>query len=162
MQKLGRVRIKRKYCWMCGTFKDASKFNKNRSTHSGLQSYCNMCRAEIQREYRSTPEGKARDKRYEQSEKKKAVLKRYRSKLKYRKVWMKTRKKAMSNPNWWHKNRCHGRLTYAIRTGKIKRPVRCSVCKIKCKPQGHHEDYDKPLVVVWLCAKCHKTKHQGR
>jgi hypothetical protein len=25
---------------------------------------------------------------------------------------------------------------------------------------AHHEDYDKPLEVVWLCQPCHKQRHK--
>lgn len=39
--------------------------------------------------------------------------------------------------------------------GKIIRPEMCSVCKQKGKIEGHHEDYSKPLEVIWLCRTCH-------
>jgi hypothetical protein len=48
------------------------------------------------------------------------------------------------------------RLVYeAGRSGKLRRPCCCSVCGSACKPDAHHEDYSKPLEVVWLCRKCH-------
>lgn len=34
----------------------------------------------------------------------------------------------------------------------------CEVCGDK-KSQGHHEDYDKPLEVNWLCDSHHKELH---
>lgn len=42
-----------------------------------------------------------------------------------------------------------------IKKGKLVRPTHCSACDIKCKPEGHHEDYSKPLQVIWLCKRCH-------
>jgi len=49
---------------------------------------------------------------------------------------------------------------YALKTGKlVKEP--CCVCGA-LEVDGHHEDYYKPLEVVWLCrahhAETHKTK----
>ncbi len=46
-------------------------------------------------------------------------------------------------------------LNNAVRDGKIIRPNNCSKCNKECKPEGHHEDYDKPLNVIWLCNSCH-------
>jgi hypothetical protein len=35
----------------------------------------------------------------------------------------------------------------------------CRVCGSKIS-QAHHENYDKPLEVVWLCPKHHKDRHR--
>lgn len=47
----------------------------------------------------------------------------------------------------------------AIRDGRLIRPNTCQVCLIECKPQGHHDDYKKPLIVRWLCVRCHNDFH---
>lgn len=47
----------------------------------------------------------------------------------------------------------------AIRDGRIIRPNRCSSCSVECRPEAHHEDYSKPLEVVWLCSGCHGRAH---
>lgn len=60
-----------------------------------------------------------------------------------------------------HKDNAHQVVQRAVRTGKIKRPSRCSRCRRKSQViHGHHRDYSKPLEVVWLCAKCHKLEHR--
>ena len=41
---------------------------------------------------------------------------------------------------------------------ELKQP--CEVCSTLEKVQGHHEDYDKPLEVRWLCPKHHKARHK--
>ena len=46
-------------------------------------------------------------------------------------------------------------LKNAVKIGVIIRPNKCSNCKIRCKPRGHHSDYSKPLEVKWLCRNCH-------
>lgn len=35
----------------------------------------------------------------------------------------------------------------------------CEKCGEK-NAHAHHEDYDKPLEVTWLCHKCHRERHQ--
>ncbi len=47
------------------------------------------------------------------------------------------------------------RVKYAIKAGKLKRPPACEVCGKVGKVDGHHEDYTKPLDVMWLCRSCH-------
>jgi hypothetical protein len=44
-----------------------------------------------------------------------------------------------------------------IYRGKIQRQP-CEVCGAP-NAQGHHEDYSKPLEVMWLCALHHNLKH---
>lgn len=46
----------------------------------------------------------------------------------------------------------------AIRDGKISRKP-CHFCQSTENLHAHHEDYDHPLDVVWLCASCHGKLH---
>lgn len=47
-----------------------------------------------------------------------------------------------------------------VKAGKLKRPIYCQDCGAKHpKLHGHHQDYDKPLEVIWLCPICHHKKH---
>jgi len=45
----------------------------------------------------------------------------------------------------------------SIAKSKIKIPKgeKCQTCKIKLAVERHHEDYSKPLEVVFLCKSCH-------
>ncbi len=43
--------------------------------------------------------------------------------------------------------------------GKIKR-LPCEICGSQ-ESQMHHEDYDRPLEVRWLCRPCHLAIHRG-
>ena len=47
----------------------------------------------------------------------------------------------------------------AIRDGKLKRQ-RC--CKCGAKAHAHHEDYSKPLDVMWLCPLHHAEIHKRK
>lgn len=49
-----------------------------------------------------------------------------------------------------------GRLNSAIRRKKLER-LPCEVCGAVA--EGHHENYDKPLEVRWLCTKHHHEAH---
>ena len=51
----------------------------------------------------------------------------------------------------------YGAYMSAIQGGKLT-PMPCEVCG-KEKTQGHHEDYSKPLDVVWLCTRHHADRH---
>ena len=45
-----------------------------------------------------------------------------------------------------------------VRSGEIlKKP--CKKCGSR-KSQAHHKDYSKPLLVTWLCSKCHSFVHR--
>lgn len=47
-------------------------------------------------------------------------------------------------------------LNSAVKTGKVTKPTHCEDCKTEPKRlEGHHEDYSKPLEVIWLCTPCH-------
>jgi hypothetical protein len=52
----------------------------------------------------------------------------------------------------------HNALRHAINAGKIRRPDTCPCGNPK--PEGHHPDYSKPLMVMWLCMKCHRELHR--
>lgn len=50
-------------------------------------------------------------------------------------------------------------LNHAVRSGKIKREP-CRICGEE-KSEGHHTDYSKPLIVIWLCNKHHHEAHSN-
>lgn len=52
-------------------------------------------------------------------------------------------------------------LNVAISRGKIRRGS-CEVCGTLRDVEGHHEDYDFPLVVRWLCREHHRDLHSGK
>lgn len=58
------------------------------------------------------------------------------------------------------KDGARSKLRYAVKVGKIKRPSSCSQCGVKCKPEAHHHDYEKPYDVIWACKKCHGKFHR--
>ena len=50
-------------------------------------------------------------------------------------------------------------LNNALRSGSVVKPPNCEECRKFRKLCGHHEDYNKPLEVKWLCYECHGQRH---
>lgn len=48
----------------------------------------------------------------------------------------------------------------AIKSGILQRPTECSRCGSQVPLHAHHDDYNKPLDVRWLCFKCHYAWHR--
>jgi hypothetical protein len=87
----------------------------------------------------------------------------YRS-LKRQKDWKRIYKEYLI---WKFKNPkasgAHQIINRLIKTKKLKRG-RCKFEDKTCAKgiiQAHHEDYDKPLEVIWLCASHHKKVDLG-
>ena len=57
-------------------------------------------------------------------------------------------------------------LRIAVKYGVVKKPQSCSICKKrpprKSLVHGHHEDYSRPLDVIWCCHQCHADLHSSR
>lgn len=64
-----------------------------------------------------------------------------------------------------HDFRSHNLLNRAVALGMVKRPERCEACSGTGKAgklasiEAHHDDYNLPLVVRWLCKSCHRRWH---
>lgn len=60
------------------------------------------------------------------------------------------------------KARARARVVKAVREGRLVR-LSCEDCgNGDAQTEGHHEDYSKPMEVIWLCKKCHIKRHTGR
>lgn len=55
------------------------------------------------------------------------------------------------------KYKAHSIVNYAIKSKKLFREP-CEICN-KEKTHAHHDDYDKPLNVRWLCSEHHHAWH---
>ena len=99
-----------------------------KQTHSnGTSSICRNCATEKAKKYRKTKSGQ--------------------------KVGLEASKRAYIR----HKEKwlARAKLRYAITIGEMTKPLKCEVCDRKKTLQGHHEDYTKPMDVIWLCTGCH-------
>lgn len=98
-------------------------------------------------EYNKKPENKEKLKQYQKSKK-------YKDRHKERHI------ERMLKDELYRK-RVNARILARsyVNSGRLVRKP-CVVCG-ETKAQGHHEDYDKPLEVMWLCRKHHFNLHKG-
>lgn len=134
-----------KRCSECGRILPLSEFNKNRNYKDGLQGRCRDCFSRYNKL------------RYAENRKKiKDAVRRHRAENPQRDLA--TRLRACSkNPS---KKNAWMAVDAAIRAGVLKRPSACAGCGSGPSGHGleaHHYSYEKPLDVVWLCAKCHRA-----
>lgn len=55
------------------------------------------------------------------------------------------------------KSRCRRISNHARKNGElVPKPCSCGETKVEM----HHDDYDKPLEVTWLCVPCHRELHR--
>lgn len=56
------------------------------------------------------------------------------------------------------KTKAHRKVAYHLSKGNIRK-LPCSVCG-DINSEAHHEDYNYPLEIIWLCKKHHKKLHR--
>lgn len=59
-----------------------------------------------------------------------------------------------------HVARAHEAVRKALRNGQLVKPSQCSRCAGGKRIEAHHDDYNKPLDVRWLCQQCHGLRHR--
>jgi hypothetical protein len=104
-------------------------------------------RAYDARRFQNDPKVKERHKRYQASEAGKRSLETSRKK------W------TVEHPA---ERAAHVILGNSVRDGKVIKPLMCSVCGCGGRIHGHHDDYTKPLDVIWCCPKCHTDIHRKK
>lgn len=169
-------------CRRCKKEKNDDQFGKLRSSKDGINPRCRQCCCESVKSSRISPEAAAKKKIYVAEWQKKNREKRLEQSRNWysrnleeaREMSLMATKKYHQTENGKRKRREKGykwkkdnpekaltqsRFKDAIRYGKIVRPEVCENCKEECIPHGHHEDYTKPLEVIWLCEVCHFYLH---
>ncbi len=121
-----------KTCTKCKIEKELSEFCRDRSQKDGLHYRCRDCCRKYQLEYRKT---KSCKEAHQKS----------------------SRKQRQLCPE---KEKAQNAVSNAIRDGKLIRPSVCESCPYEGFIEAHHEDYNKPLDVCWLCKKCHIKIHR--
>jgi hypothetical protein len=62
--------------------------------------------------------------------------------------------------NLLHRDKCraYDAVKYALKKGRLQKGA-CQHCGATEHVHAHHEDYSKPLDVIWLCPSCHLDEH---
>lgn len=53
------------------------------------------------------------------------------------------------------------RIRRLIKVGKLDKPLNCSMCGKAGRINAHHDDYNIPFEIRWVCSSCHKKIHLG-
>lgn len=57
------------------------------------------------------------------------------------------------------KVQAHQVVKRAVKAGRLIPKDSCEHCGAIGRPHAHHDDYSKPLEVIWLCQPCHNRHH---
>lgn len=138
-----------KKCFKCGAEKELDEFYKHSRMADGHLNKCKECAKNDVAKHREENIDKIRE--YDR--------KRGGTKKRIEKNTMLTR---IYRERFPLKHKAHIKLRHAVLNGLVQKPTECSICGLKTRIEGHHDDYDKPLDVVWCCSVCHKKMHYGK
>jgi len=142
-----------KKCFKCNQVLDLSEFYKHPSMLDGHLNKCKSCNKKDSEDRRKEKEKDVnwvlseRKRHREKSRKYREAGKASKADQEYKNKW------AKQNPE---KIKAHRIVNSALRSGKIHRHP-CFICGNKA--QAHHDDYSKPLEVIWVCPKHHAEIH---
>jgi hypothetical protein len=134
-----------KQCFRCLQTKLLVDFYKHKGMADGYLNKCKLCAKLDSTNYRNNNLEKVRE--YDKNRKNK--VERIKASNEVGKLWRLQDKR---------RSRAHSMVYKAIKSGKLVREP-CQRCN-EIKTRGHHENYDKPLDVMWLCEPCHRQRHK--
>ena len=137
--------IRSKECFKCKTVKLLTEFYKHSAMADGHLNKCKECNKKDVLEHRLKNLYRIRE--YDRERAKNAD--RRKSNTEVNKAW---------RAEDVRRQKCHGAVRQAIINGTLVK-VPCIRCG-EVKSLAHHDDYDKPLDVMWLCQPCHKQRHK--
>lgn len=134
-----------KQCFKCSTIKPLSEFYKHPQMADGHVNKCKECNKNDVTSNRNKNIERVRA--YDRARGKES--KRIKANTEINRAWRAEDKRRQLG---------HIAVARAIRNGGLVR-LPCIRCG-EAKSLAHHEDYDKPLDVMWLCQPCHKQRHK--
>ena len=137
--------IRSKTCFKCNTVKPLEEFYKHSKMADGHVNKCKECNKNDVTSNRNKNIEKVRA--YDRERAKKPE--RIKATAAITKAW---------RAEDARRHVAHSCVARAIRSGELAVQPCCRCGEIKSL--AHHEDYDKPLEVMWLCQPCHKQRHK--
>ena len=134
-----------KTCFKCKTDKPLTEFYKHSQMADGYLNKCKECTKHDAKSNRTQNLEKYRA--YDRARGK--IPERIKANTEVNRAWRAEDKR---------RHMAHSAVARAIKAGSLVRSpcIRCG----ESKSLAHHEDYDKPLDVMWLCQPCHKQRHK--
>lgn len=136
-----------KRCPPCGAIKPISEFHRDAGRLDGLQARCKSCHVEANRKSRlNNPE---------------ANRERHRRRTQKNPEQEQARKAAWQAANR-EKIAAQRAVRRELRAGRMARPNTCDSCGVgadQFRIEAHHDDYARPVDVMWLCSPCHGQRH---
>ncbi len=132
-----------KCCPGCKKTKPIVDFYKDICMKGGFSCWCKSCHLGFMKKYRDTNKAKIKIKRKEYYENNRELVAKY------------NRNYIASYPE---RRSAHRKTHRARRSGNLV-PQPCSVCGSTENIQAHHDRYDRPLEVRWLCSVHHAQHH---
>ena len=137
--------VRSKECFKCKTVKPLEEFYKHSRMSDGNLNKCKECTKNDASKHRTENLEKIRA--YDRERAKEPE--RIKAATAITKAWRAEDSRRQS---------AHRLVFRSLRSGTlVKQP--CERCGEQ-KSLAHHEDYDKPLEVMWLCQPCHKQRHK--
>jgi len=137
--------IRSKECFKCKTVKPLDMFYRHNRMADGYLNKCKECAGSDAVKHRS--QNIERIRAYDRERGKNAD--RIKAAAEQTRAWRSEDDR---------RQKAHGAVSRAIKSGGLIR-LPCIRCGDE-KSVAHHEDYDKPLDVMWLCQQCHKQRHK--
>lgn len=149
-------------CMKVYTCKSCNKSSDDVRFYASITTHCAECWKARQRNYHKETAADRRE--YDRQRNK--LPHRREARTNYQKTERGKAVHEASAARWMEKNRkkraAQNAVNNAIRDGRMTRPDRCGKCNKKGPVQGHHDDYDRPLDVRWLCVSCHSAHHEAQ
>ena len=134
-----------KTCFKCNIQKPLGEFYKHSQMADGHLNKCKECNKKDALDHRNNNIDRIRE--YDRERAKSPE--RMKANAEITKLWRSEDKR---------RSVAHNAVSKALKNGDLNR-MPCVRCNAK-KSLAHHEDYDKPLDIVWLCQPCHKQRHK--
>lgn len=149
-----------KKCFKCEEVKPLEEFYRHSAMKDGYLNKCKDCAKTDSKKHRSDNLDRCME--YDRNRPNK--IDRYKLQYEYNKTEKGKEVRKSANMKYRDGNKikriAHTKFSNALRDGVVVPPDSCSRCGSVGKVQGHHDDYEQPLNVRWLCLKCHTDFHR--